>query len=65
VANPRTSGERRQNGKIEVSSVVFVIKGSKAAQKLIIKGIKAAGECYRVEGFMNASPESRCEVCCG
>jgi len=43
--NPRTIRERRQNGKIAASSVVFVLNGSKAAQKVIMKGIKAAGEC--------------------
>ena len=65
LANPRTIRERRQNAKIAASSVVFVVKGSKATQKLIMKGIKAVGECYRVEGFTNASPESWCELYCG
>jgi hypothetical protein len=65
LANPRTIRERRQNGEIAASSVVFVVKGSKAAQKLIKKGIKAAGVWYRVEAFTNAGPDSRCELCCG
>jgi hypothetical protein len=35
LANPRTIRERRQNREIAASSVVFVVKESKAAQKLI------------------------------
>ena len=65
VANPRTIRERRQNGDIPASSVVFVVKGSKAAQGLVKKGIKAAGVWYRVETYTNAGPDSRCELCCG
>jgi len=65
LANPRTSRERRQNGQIPASSVVFVVKGSRLAQSLIKKGIKAAGVWYRVEAFTNAGPDSRCELCCG
>jgi hypothetical protein len=45
--------------------VVFVVKGSKVAQGLIKKGIKAAGVWYRVEQYTNAGPDSRCELCCG
>ena len=43
LANPRTIRERKQNGEIAASSVVFVVKGSRLAQSLIKKGIKAAG----------------------
>jgi len=43
LANPRTNMERRQNGVIAASSVVFVVKGSKVAQVLVKMGIKAAG----------------------
>jgi hypothetical protein len=64
VANPCTIRDRRQNGEIAVSSVVFVVKGSRLAQSLIKKGIKAAGVWYRVEAFTNAGPDSRCELCC-
>jgi hypothetical protein len=39
--------------------------GSRLAQILIKKGIKAAGVWYRVEAFTNAGPDSRCELCCG
>jgi len=63
LANPRTIRERRQNGEIAASSVVFVVKGNKVPQSLIKKGIKAAGVWYRVEAFTNAGPDSRCELC--
>jgi hypothetical protein len=65
VANPRPIRERKQNGEITASSVVFVLQGSGLAQSLIKKGIKAAGVWYRVEAFTNVGPDSRCEHCCG
>jgi len=65
VANPHTIRERRQNGEIASSLVVFVVKGSRLAQSLIEKGFKAAGVWYRVKAFTNAGPDSRCELCCG
>jgi hypothetical protein len=65
LANPHTIRDRRQNGGIATSSVVFVVKGNKVAQSLIKKGIKAAGVWYRVEAFMNAGRDSGCELCCG
>jgi hypothetical protein len=65
LANPRTIRERRQNGEIAASSVVFVVKGNKVAQRLVKMGIKAAGVWYRVETYTNAGPDSRCELCCG
>ena len=65
LANPCTIWERRQNGEITASSVVFVVKGRKAAHGLAKKGIKAAGVWYQVETYTNAGPESRCELCCG
>jgi hypothetical protein len=65
LANPHTIRERRQNGEITASSVVFVVKGSKVAQNVMKKGIKAAGVWHRVEAFTSAGPDSRCELCCG
>jgi len=62
LANPRTIRERKQNGEIATSSVVFVIKGSRMAQSIIKKGIKATGVWNRVEEFMNAGHDSRCEL---
>jgi len=63
--NPRTIRERRQNGEITASSVVFVANGSKVAQVFIENSIKAAGVWHRVEAFSNAGPDSSCELCCG
>jgi hypothetical protein len=60
LANPRTNKERRQNGKIAASSVVFVVKGTRVAGSLVKKGIKAAGVWYRVETYTNEGPDSRC-----
>jgi len=65
IANPRTISERRQNGEITASVVVFVVKGSRLSQSLMKKGIKAAGVWYHVEAFLNAGPDSWCELCCG
>lgn len=64
LANPHTIMERRQNGEIVTSSVAFVIKGSKAAQELVNKRIKAAGVRYRVNTYTNVGPDSRSELCC-
>jgi len=38
----RARMERWQNGEIATSSLVFVVKGNKVAQRLVMKGIKAA-----------------------
>jgi hypothetical protein len=65
LTNPRTIKERRRNGEITASSVVFVVKGSKVAQGLIKRDIKAAGVWYCVEQYTNAGPNSRCELSCG
>jgi hypothetical protein len=42
LANPCTIRERRQNGEIAASSVVFLMPGSNAAQGLVRRGIMAA-----------------------
>jgi len=46
LANPRTIRERRGNGEIAGSSVVFVVNGSKVAKSLVKKRIKAARVWY-------------------
>ena len=63
--NPRTIRERRQNGEITVSSVVFLVEGGKVAKNSMKQGMKAARVWHRVEAFTNAGPDSRCELCCG
>jgi len=65
LANPHTIRERRENGEIAASSVVFVMMGIMVAQSLVKKAIKAAGVWYRVETYKNNGPDCRCELCCG
>jgi hypothetical protein len=65
AGEPPNISERRQNGEIAASSVVFVVKGSNVAKGLVKKGIEAAGMWYQVETYMNTDPDSRCELCCG
>jgi len=65
LANPHIMRERRQNGEIASSSIVFVVEQNKLAQRSVIMGIKAARVCYRVETYMNTGPDSRCELCSG
>ena len=43
--------------------VVFAVKGSKMAKKVLKGGLKAARVKYDVEKFMNAGPDSFCGVC--
>jgi len=57
--------EMRQNAKIAISSVVFVVKGRKVTQHWINKPIKVGGVCYHVQALTNTGLDSRCEVCCG
>jgi hypothetical protein len=65
LASPHTITESWQKGEIAASSVVFVVKGSNVARRLVKEVIKAAGVWYRVEPFTTAGPYSRCEHCCG
>jgi hypothetical protein len=64
LVKPCTSSERRQNGEIAASLVVFIVKGRTVAQSMIKKGIQAAGVWYRFEMYTNVGPDSRCELCC-
>jgi hypothetical protein len=45
--------------------VVFVVKGSKVAQKQVKEGIKTGGQWYRVEPFTNAGPDGSRKHCVG
>jgi len=46
LVNPRTIREKRENGEIAMSSVVFIIKGSRVAQSLVKKESMVAGVWY-------------------
>jgi hypothetical protein len=64
LSNPRMMREREQRGEIKASSVVFIVRGKKLAQRLVNKGVGAAGVRYKVEPYTNAGPNSFCELCC-
>jgi len=53
---------KKAEGK-KASSVVFAVKGSKMAKKVLKEGLRAAGVKNDVEKFMNAGPDSFCGVC--
>jgi len=65
LLNPRIIREREQRGEIKASSVVFIVRGKKVAQRLVNKGVIAAGVQYKVEPYMNVGPDSLCELCHG
>jgi len=66
IGGPKDVQKKKAEGK-KASSVVFVVKGSKMAEKVLKGGLRAAGMKYDVEKFMNAGPDSFCGVCsrCG
>jgi len=47
---------------MKASSVVFAVKGSKMAEKVLKGGLRVAGVRYEVERFMNARLDSFCRV---
>ena len=65
LSNPRIIREREQRGEIKASSVVFIVRGKNVAQRLVNKGVVAAGVRYIVEPYTNAGPNSVCDRCCG
>jgi hypothetical protein len=64
LSNPRTIKEREHRGEITASSVVFMGKVKKVAQRLVSKGVTTAGVRYKVEPYTNPGPDSLCELCC-
>jgi hypothetical protein len=65
LSNPRIIREREQRGDIEASSAVFIVMWKKEAQRLVNKGVIAAGVSYNVEPYINAGPDSLCDLCSG
>jgi len=63
--NTRTIKERERRGEIQASSVVFIVKGKKLAERLVSKGVTAAGVRYKVEWNTKVRPDSLCELCSG
>jgi hypothetical protein len=64
LVNSYTMRERRQNGEIATSSVLFVVNESKLTQSLIKKEIQVPWDRYRVKEFTNVSPQRGCMLCC-
>jgi len=62
IGGPKDVQKKKAEGK-KASSVVFVVKGSKMAEKVLKGGLRAAGVKYDVEKFVNAGPDSFCGVC--
>jgi len=65
LSNPRTIKEREERVDIKASSVVFMVKGKKVAQRRVSKEVTAAGVRYMVEPYTNAGPDILGERCCG
>ena len=65
LANANSFRERRPNGGIAASLVVFFVKGHNVAQSVVNNGIKAAGVWYQVKTYPNAGPDSKWELCSG
>jgi len=62
IGGPKDVQKKKAEGK-KASSVVFAVKGSKMAEKVLKGGFRAAGVKYDVEKFVNAGPDSFCGVC--
>jgi len=62
IGGPKDVPKKKAEGK-KASSVVFAVKGSKMAEKVLKGGLRAAGMKYDVEKFVNAGPDSFCGVC--
>jgi len=62
IGGPKNVQKKKAEGK-KASSVVFAVKGSKMAEKVLKGGLRVAGVKYDVEKFMNAGPDSFCGVC--
>jgi len=62
IGGPKYVQKKKGNGK-KASSVVFAVKGSKMAEKVLKRGLRAAGVKYDVERYMNAGPDCFCGVC--
>jgi len=62
IGGPKDVQKKKAEGK-KASTVVFAVKGSKMAERVLKGGLRAAGVKYDVEKFMNAGPDSFCGVC--
>jgi len=61
IGGPKDVQKEMMEGR-KASMVVFAVKGSKMAEKVLKGGLRAAGVKYDVEKFINARPDSLCGV---
>jgi len=62
IGGPKDVQKKKAEGE-KASTVVFAVKGSKMAEKVLKGGLRAAGVKYGVERFINAGPDSFCGIC--
>jgi len=62
IGGPKDVQKKKVEGQTALT-VVFAVKGSKMAEKVLKGGLRAAEVKYDVEKFMNAGPDSFCGVC--
>jgi len=62
IGGPKDVQKKKAEGK-KASSVVFAVKGSKMAERVLKGGLRAAGMKFDVEKFIKAGPDSFCGVC--
>jgi hypothetical protein len=65
LLNSRIIRDREQREDINASSVVFIVRGKKVAQRLVNNGVIAAAARDKVEPDTTAGPDSLGELCCG
>jgi hypothetical protein len=65
LSNPRIIREREQRADIKASSAVFIVMWKEEVQRLVNIGVIAGGVSYKVEPYMNAGPDSLCDLCSG
>jgi len=62
IGGPKDVQKNKAEG-MKASSVVFAVKGSKLAERVLKGGLRAAGMKFDVEKFIKAGPDSFCGVC--
>jgi len=62
IGGPKDVQKMKADGK-KAWTVVFAVKGSTMAEKVLKGGLRAAGVKYDVEKFATAGPDSFCGVC--
>ena len=62
IGGPKAVQKEKGEGE-KASTVMFAVKGSKMAEKVLKEGLRAAGVKYNVGKFMTAGLDSFCGVC--